>query len=68
MRFFKTHGFVKPLLREMLFRVLVVSLSTHARAQAAIESDEPSRDREETSSHVVLDWKAPAAIPISPVL
>jgi hypothetical protein len=23
MRFFKTHGFVKPLLREMLFRVFV---------------------------------------------
>ena len=67
MRFFKSHGFVKPLLREMLFRVEFLVFSA-TRAQAAIESDEPSRDQEETSSHVVLDWRAPAATPISPVL
>ena len=41
MRFFKTHGFVKPLLREMLFRLIVLLAFDAVRAQAATESDEP---------------------------
>ena len=44
MRFFKSHGFVKPLLREMLFRLIVLLAFDAVRAQAALESDAPSRD------------------------
>ena len=47
MRFFKTHGFVKPLLREMLFLVLVIFLVFTAFIFVG-----PSRDKE-NPGHVV---------------
>jgi hypothetical protein len=48
MRFFKTHGFVKPLLREMLFRVGVSCFVLGPRAHAATESD-ADRDQDADS-------------------
>ena len=41
MRFFKTHGFHKPLLREMLFLLGGGDVIVLSRAQTAIEIDEP---------------------------